>query len=131
MPSWLRRTTTDDDDDESVKLGFGSALPARVSTGTRTETTLNIGDDDDPVVTVMFAQTTHTVDEGDTQQVTVSVSADPERTIIIPIGTTHQGTASGADYSGVPPSVTFNAGETSKTFDFAATQDESTTTAKA
>ena len=114
----------DDDDDESVKLGFGSALPARVTAGTRTETTLNIGDDDDPVVTVMFAQTTHTVDEGDTQVVTVSVSADPERTIIIPIGTTHQGTASGADYSGVPPSVTFNSGETSKTFDFEATQDE-------
>ena len=114
----------DDDDDESVKLGFGSALPARVTAGTRTETTLNIGGDDDPVVTVMFAQTTHTVDEGDTQQVTVSVSADPERTIIIPIGTTHQGTASGADYSGVPPSVTFNSGETSKTFDFEATQDE-------
>ena len=114
----------DDDDNESVKLGFGSALPARVTAGTRTETTLNIGDDDDPVVTVMFAQTTHTVDEGDTQQVTVSVSADPERTIIIPIETTHQGTASGADYSGVPPSVTFDSGETSKTFDFAATQDE-------
>ena len=114
----------DDDDNESVKLGFGSALPARVSTGTRTETTLNIGDDDDPVVTVMFAQTTHTVDEGDTQQVTVSVSSNPERTVIIPITRTHQGTASGADYSGVPTSVTFNTGETSKTFDFAATQDE-------
>ena len=107
-----------------MKLGFGSALPARVSTGTRTETTLNIGDDDDPVVTVMFAQTTHTVDEGGTQQVTVSVSANPERTVIIPITRTHQGTASGADYSGVPTSVTFNTGETSKTFDFAATQDE-------
>ena len=45
-----------DDDDESVKLGFGSALPARVSAGTRTETTLNIGDNDNPIVTVMFAQ---------------------------------------------------------------------------
>ena len=113
----------DDDDDESVKLGFGSALPARVSTGTRTETTLNIGDDDDPVVTVMFAQTTHTVDEGGTQQVTVSVSADPERTIIIPIVPTHQGTASAADYSGVPPSVTFVSGDTSESFTFTATQD--------
>ena len=74
-----------DDDDESVKLGFGSALPARVSAGTRTETTLNIGDNDNPIVTVMFAQSAHTVDEGDTQQVTVTLSADPERTIIIPI----------------------------------------------
>ena len=48
----------------------------------------------------------------------------PERTVIIPITRTHQGTASGADYSGVPTSVTFNTGETSKTFDFTATQDE-------
>ena len=112
-----------DDDDESVKLGFGSALPARVSAGTRTETTLNIGDNDNPIVTVMFAQSAHTVDEGDTQQVTVTLSADPERTIIIPIETTHQGTASGADYSGVPPSVTFISGDTSESFTFTATQD--------
>ena len=114
----------EDDDDESVKLGFGSSLPARVTAGTRTETTLNIGDDDDPTVTVMFSQTTYTVDEGGTQSVTVTLSADPERTIIIPITPTLQGTASDADYSGVPPSVKFNSGETSKTFDFEATQDE-------
>ena len=114
----------EDDDDESVKLSFGSSLPARVSEGTRTETTLNIGDDDDPTVTVTFGQTTHTVDEGATQQVTVTVSADPERTIIIPITTTLQGTASAADYEGVPPSITFtDGGDTSKTFDFEATQD--------
>ena len=114
----------EDDDDESVKLSFGSSLPGRVSEGTRTETTLNIGDDDDPTVTVTFGQTTHTVDEGATQQVTVTVSADPERTIIIPVTATPQGTATTADYEGVLPSVTFNAGgDTSKTFDFEATQD--------
>ena len=112
----------EDDDDESVKLSFGSSLPDRVSEGTRTETTLNIGDDDDPTVTVTFGQTTHTVDEGATQQVTVTVSADPERTIIIPITTTLQGTASADDYSGVLPSVTFTDG-TSQTFTFEATQD--------
>ena len=112
----------EDDDDESVKLSFGSSLPDRVSEGTRTETTLNIGDDDDPTVTVTFGQTAYTVDEGATQQVTVTVSADPERTIIIPITTTLQGTASAADYSGVLPSVTFTDG-TSQTFTFEATQD--------
>ena len=114
----------EDDDDESVKLGFGSSLPARVTAGTRTETTLNIGDDDHPVVVVQFSQSALTVAEGGSQTVTVELNADPERTLIIPIETTHQGTASGADYSGVPPSVTFNSGETSKTFDFEATQDE-------
>ena len=112
----------EDDDDESVKLSFGSGLPDRVSEGTRTETTLNIGDDDDPTVTVTFGQTAYTVDEGATQQVTVTVSADPERTIIIPITTTLQGTASADDYSGVLPSVTFTDG-TSQTFTFEATQD--------
>ena len=113
-----------DDDDESVKLGFGTGLPSRVTTGTRTETTLKIGDDDDPTVTVAFASATYTVAEGGTQTVTVSVSADPERTIIIPITTALQGTASAADYSGVPPSVTFtDGGSTSATFTFTATQD--------
>ena len=113
-----------DDDDESVKLGFGSSLPARVTAGARNETTLNIGDDDDPEVTVAFASATYTVAEGASQTVTVSVSADPERTIIIPITTTLGGTASAADYSGVPASVTFtDGGSTSQTFSFAATQD--------
>ena len=111
----------DDDDDESVKLGFGSPLPPRVSEGTRTETTLNIGDDDDPTVTVTFGQATYTVAEGGMQQVTVAVSADPERTIIIPIAATPQGTASATDYS-VPPSVTFTDGA-SQVFTFTARQD--------
>ena len=114
---------TDDDDDESVKLGFGSMPDPRVSAGTRAETTLNIGDDDDPVVTVKFNQSAYTVAEGGTQSVTVTLNADPERTIIIPITSTPQGTVSAADYSGVPPSVTFNDGDTSKSFTFSATQD--------
>ena len=118
--------TTDDvdDDDESVKLGFGSSLPARVTAGARTHTTLDIGDDDDPTVTVTFAQGDFTVAEGGTQQLSVTVSADPERTIIIPITITLQGTVSDADYSGVPTSVTFNSGETSRSISFSATQDQ-------
>ena len=42
---------TEDDDGESVKLGFGT-LPARVSPGSPSETTVSITDDDDPGVTV-------------------------------------------------------------------------------
>ena len=111
----------DDDDDETVKLTFGSTLPPRVTEGTRTETTLNIGDDDDPTVTVTFGASAYTVAEGATQQVTVTVSADPERTIIIPITATPQGTASAADYS-LPPSVNFTDGA-SQVFTFTARQD--------
>ena len=53
----------------------------------------------------------------------VTLSADPERTFEVPITTTNQGGATAADYSGVPASVTFNAGQTSKTIPFSATQD--------
>ena len=66
---------------------------------------------------------TYTAAEGGTATVTVTLSADPERTVEVPITTTNQGGASAADYSGVPASVTFNAGETSQPITFAATQD--------
>ena len=115
---------SDDDDNESVKLGFGTPLPDRITTGTQSETMLKIGDNDNPTVTVMFAQTAYTVDEGGSQTVSVSVSADPERTIIIPITATPQGTTSAADYS-VSPSVTFTDGRAlSQTFTIEAADDE-------
>ena len=43
--------------------------------------------------------------------------------MVVPIAAVNQGTTSDADYSGVPSSVTFDAGETSKSFTFSATQD--------
>ena len=112
-----------DDDDESVKLTFGT-LPDRVSEGTEAETTVSIGDDDDPYVDVEFGAATYSADEGGTVTVTVTLSADPERTVTILLIKTEQGGVASDDYSGVPASVTFNTGETSKTFTFSATQDE-------
>ena len=112
-----------DDDDESVKLTFGT-LPDRVSEGTEAETTVSIGDDDDPHVDVEFGAATYSADEGGTVTVTVTLSADPERTITILLIKTEQGGVASDDYSGIPTSVTFNTGETSKTFTFSATQDE-------
>ena len=111
-----------DDDGESVKLGFGT-LPPRVSLGARDETTVSITDDDDPEVTVAFVQDAYRVVEGRTVTVRITLSADPERTVAIPLSKTEQNGASSADYSGVPASVTFNSGETSKTFDFVAADD--------
>ena len=94
-----------------------------MSEGATDETTVSITDDDDPQVTVSFGAATYTAAEGSTATVTVTLSADPERTVEVPITKTNQSGASASDYSGVPASVTFDAGETSQPITFAATQD--------
>ena len=115
---------TDDDDDESVLLGFGT-LPTGVSLGTNGESTVNITDDDVPSVTVRYEQASYTVGEGSSVDVKVILSADPERSVTVPISRTNQGGATDGDYSGVGAntSVTFNSGDTEKSFTFTAVQD--------
>ena len=114
---------TDDDDGESVKLSFGATLPDGVTAGTPATSTVSITDDDAPQVTVAFGQSTYSAAEGSTVTLEVTLSADPERNVSIPIEKTNEGGASDSDYSGVPESVTFYAGETSKTFDVTAVED--------
>ena len=114
---------TDNDDGESVKLGFGT-LPDRVTAGTPSETTVSIADDDVPDVKVDFGAAAYPVAEGGTVDVTLTLDADPERAVIIPIKVTEQNGASPGDYSSVPLKITINAGETEKSFAFAATQDD-------
>ena len=80
--------------------------------------------DDDPAVEVSFAQESYSVDEGLSVSVTVSLSEAPGRTVVIPITATPQGDATAADYSIMPPSVTFNTGQMSQTITFTAIQDE-------
>ena len=114
-----------DDDGESVKLTFGSALPAGVSRGSVPETTVSINDDDAPSsLTVNFEASTYTVTEGSTVEVVLTLDDDPERTVSIPLSRTNQDGASDSDYGGVPTRVIFNAGETSKSFEFSAVSDQ-------
>ena len=110
-----------DDDGESVKLTFGP-LPTGVSAGTTSETMVSITDDDDPTVNIRFEQGSYTVAEGGNQAIKLILNADPERTITLLLTKTGQGGATSADYT-APGSVTFNSGDTEKTFTFAATQD--------
>ena len=84
---------------------------------------VSITDDDVPAVTVSFEQGTYTVAEGNSTTVKVQLSVAPERTVTVPINKAPQGGATTADYSGVPTSVTFNSGDTEKTFSFAAATD--------
>ena len=111
---------TVDDDGESVLLTFGT-LPATVQTGTTTETTVNITDDD--AAEVSFGQSAYTVAEGGMVSVEVKLTSAPASAVTVPITHTPQGATSSADYSGVPANVMFSAGETSKAFTFTATQD--------
>ena len=63
------------------------------------------------LVEVSFDQASYTAREGGTSAtVQVRLSADPERTVTISLTTTNQGDATNADYSGVPPRVTFTSG---------------------
>ena len=108
-----------DDDGESVLLSFGT-LPTGVSAGSPATATVNITDDDVPAVTVRYEQSIYTVAEGSSVVITVILSADPERTVTIPIPRSNQDGAGNGDYSGVPTSLTFNSGDTEKSFTFTA-----------
>ena len=117
----------DDDDGESLTLSFGTPLPDGVSTDTPASATVNLEDDDGgaPVeVTASFGQASYSVAEGGSVTVTVTLSADPERTVTIPITKANQDDASNSDYSGVPADVTFNNGDTEKSFTFTAAADD-------
>ena len=86
--------------------------------------TVTITDDDDPAVTASFGQAAYSVDEGSTVEVTVTLSADPEREVAVQLTHDPQGNTGSADYSGVPESLVFQIGDTEKSFTFSATADE-------
>ncbi len=108
---------------ESLLVSFDT-LPDRVTTGPNDTTTIWIEDDDPRPVAVTFGESTYWVGEGGNVAVSVQLDVDPERTVVVPITTTHQGGATTADYSGVPASVTFASGDTEKFFTVAAVDDE-------
>ena len=115
---------TVDDDGEKVRLSF-ELLPPGVSSSAPVATQVSINDDDDPRVTVRFGSATYGVNEKNngTVTVTVGLSADPERTVSIPLSTSYGGGADSTAISNIPSSVSFSAGETSKTFSVAARDD--------
>ena len=84
---------------------------------------MTLNDDAPETLTFTFADAAYTATEGAAVDVTVTLSVDPEWTVKIPMNHTPQGGATSADYSGVPTNVTFNSGDTEKTFSFTATSD--------
>ena len=113
----------DDDDGESIRITLG-ALPPWMTLGSPAEVTITLVDDDGPAVDVEFGAAEYTATEDGTDAVVVvTLSADPEREVEILITKTNQDGASSADYSGVPGSLTFESGDTSKSFTVSAADD--------
>ena len=117
-------TAAQDDDaqDDSATVthtvsGYGAVTTAASVTVTVT--------DDEPPVEVSFAESAYSVTEGDSVDVVVSLSADPQRTVVVPILVTNQGGATDDDYSGIPENVTFiSGGPIQQTFSITATDDQ-------
>ena len=126
--SFTVRVTDDseDDDGESVEIGFRRLFPDDLEVGRYGphKTTLHIADNDgEKAVTVSFDAANYTAAEGGaTATVRVRLDAAPGRSVTIDLTKTHRG-ATAADYSGLPRSVTFAAGETEQMFTVTATDD--------
>ncbi len=117
-------TATDDtenDDGEKVVLGFATPWPPSVSATEATSVTIR--DDDDPLVAASFESASQQVAEGGAATVAVLLDRDPEREVTLYLDLAHQGGATGADYSGVPDSLTFASGETRREFAVTAVDD--------
>ena len=74
-------------------------------------------------VAVSFAAATLSVDEDESVAVTVTLAAAPAATVTVPIVATPGAGLETNEYTGVPLSVIFNAGETSKSFTVTAVDD--------
>ena len=82
------------------------------------------GDTTPATPTVRFGASAYTSIEGLAgAEVTVLLEPAASSAVTVPVTTTPQGGASSSDYSGVPRSVTFAAGETEQTFTVTATDD--------
>ena len=115
----------DEEEEETFTLTLSNVQGASLSGGGSTlAATGTITDDDDPAVTASFKQANYSVVEGSTVEVTVTLSADPEREVTVNLTKTDQGGVTGSDYSGVPGSVVFQIGDTEKSFTFRATADD-------
>ena len=104
---------------ESVRLTFGD-LPDGVTAGSPAETNLSITED----VAVSFSLATYVATEGGPDAtVTVELSGPAPRRVDILLTAEGRGGAIPTDWSGVPESLTFNAGDTSMAFTFVAVDD--------
>ncbi len=114
----------DEEEEETFRLTLSNPRHATLVGGGATLQVLGtIQDDDVPDIVVSFGAASYPVTEGGTTNVAVRLDRDAERNLAIPLRRAHQGGATPADYSGVPASVTFGPGVSSRQFLVSATDD--------
>ena len=114
-------TGVDDDDDDDGETVVISATHNGVAFGIRR--TVTIEDDDDPEVTISFAQAEYRAAEGGHVDVAVRLGAVPERQVSIPVEPEGADGADSTDFSTSPSSLLFEANETTKTVRVSAIND--------
>ena len=87
------------------------------------QATVTLADDDDPAVEVSFAAAEYGVEEGAEVAVTVRLSADPERAVVIPVTAQPAGGAGAGDYTVAAAALTFGSGETARRIRVTAVDD--------
>lgn len=108
--------------------GDDNVIKDAAGTGTDTES-FTTGQDGVPGVQVnvmpaaTFGERFYTAPEGSSAAVAINLSAPLNRAVIIPVIVNDMCGATSDDYTGAAANVTFNAGQTRKTFSFSATAD--------
>ena len=125
-PQEIRVPILNDDRDEAEEETFTVRLrnATLAGGGTILTATGTITDDDEPVVAVSFGAARYTVSEGKAVEVTVRLSADPERQVVIPLTRMPGDNVDSSDYSGVPDTVVFESGDREQSFSFMALADQ-------
>ena len=119
--TFVAETDLVDELDEEVVIGFGT-LPEGLGAGADNQATITIRDATS--ISISFDSGKYSATEGGSDAtVTVELSATPAQQVEITLTATgHDGATSG-DWSGVPSSLTFDPGDTSKSFTVTAIDD--------
>ena len=111
---------TEDDNGEGVRISLGT-LPPGVTAGGTSQTLLSITDDD---VQVGFRNSLYAVDEGDNVEIEIVLSEPAVKGFTVRLSTDEFAHLGPEDYSGVPLTVTFTAGDESGSFHLTVVEDD-------
>ncbi len=119
----------DDDDGEFLHISLG-ALPAGMLAASPSHVRVDLADNDGGggggdggSTTVSFAAAGYRVDEGSGIGIALMLGLPSAHRLEVPIVAVNRGGVDGSDYSGVPASIVFEAGETIGTFVLSARRD--------